>query len=145
MARRKVAVVSMSKIKKAIHGPEFYIQQDLIKFLRVRGWLVERMIGNAFQMGVPDLYCYHPKWAERWVDVKRPGKGYSFTKAQKFKWPVWESFGVGIWILTGADQENYDRLFKPPNWRDYWKPSWGEIPDIDALLDELDREQAEQD
>ncbi len=25
----------------------------------------------------------------------------------------------------------------PPNWRDYWKPSWGDVPDIDGLLDEL--------
>ena len=34
----------------------------------------------------------------------------------------------------------YDKLFAPPNWRDYWKASWGQVPDIDALLDELDRE-----
>lgn len=127
----------MSKIKRPVHGPEFYIQQDLIKFLAARGWLVERMIGNAFQIGIPDIYCHHPKWSYRWIDVKRPGKNYSFTKAQKLKWPVWESFGIGIWILTAANQEQYDKLFAPPNWREFWKASWGDLPDIDALLDEL--------
>jgi hypothetical protein len=70
--------------------------------------------------------------------VKVEGK-YNFTKAQKIKWPVWEKFGVGIWILTGADQENYDKLFQSPNWRDYWKDSW-KTPtqaNIDALLDQI--------
>lgn len=130
----------MGSIRRAKHGPEWYIQQDLIAYLKARRWHVERMIGNAFQLGIPDLFVAHTKWGQRWIDVKRPGKDYSFTKAQKRKWPVWESFGIGIWILTGADQENYDRLFAPPNWRDYWKASWGQIPDVDALLDELDRE-----
>lgn len=37
------------------------------------------MIGNAFQMGVPDLFVAHPKWGQRWIDVKRPGRNYSFT------------------------------------------------------------------
>lgn len=130
----------MTKIRRPAHGPEFFIQRDLVKYLEVRKWLVERMIGNAFQQGIPDLFLYHPKWGYRWVDVKRPGKNYSFTKAQKLKWPVWDSFGVGIWILTAATQEEYDKLFQPPNWKAFWKASWGDIPNIDALLDELDRE-----
>lgn len=96
------------------------------------------MIGNAFQIGIPDLYCFNRQWGERWIDVKVEGR-YSFTRAQKHKWPIWESFGVGIWILTGADQANYDKLFKAPNWRAYWKSSWN-TPDIDRLLDELDQE-----
>jgi hypothetical protein len=123
---------------RAKHGPEYFIQEDLMVFLKARGWLVERMIGNAFQTGIPDLYCRHPKWGERWIDVKNKGR-YSFTKAQKRKWPIWERYGTGIWILTGADQENYDRLFKPPNWRDFVKSSW-KIPtqaEIDAMLDEI--------
>jgi len=128
----------MGNICRALHGEEWHIQQALIAYLKAEGWHVERMIGNAFQTGIPDLFVAHPKWGLRWLDVKRPGKNYSFTKAQKRKWPIWEAFGVGIWILVGANQENYDRLFKAPNWRDYWKESWGQIPDIHALLDELD-------
>jgi hypothetical protein len=122
---------------RARHGPEYGIQKDLIAYLEARGWLVERLIGNAFQLGIPDLFAHHPKWGSRWIDVKVDGK-YSFTKAQKIKWPKWERFGVGIWILTGADQANYDKLFKFPNMRDYWKPSWGELPDIDKLLDAIE-------
>ena len=33
--------------------------------------------------------------------------------------------------------DEYDKLMRPPNWRDYWKPAWGEMPDIDAMLDNL--------
>lgn len=124
------------------HGPEFFIQNDLIDYLRARGWLVERFVGNAFQFGIPDLYAWHPKWGQRWIDVKVEGK-YTFTKQQKRKWPVWERAQLGIWILTGADQKNYDKLFQPPNMRDYWKPSWDKKIDIDALLDELIREDRE--
>jgi hypothetical protein len=94
------------------------------------------MIGNAYQYGIPDLYCYHPRHGERWIDVKNPSS-YSFTREQRVKWPIWESFRCGIWILTAATQEEYDKLFRPPNWRNYWKASWGDVPDIDALLDEM--------
>lgn len=126
----------MSRIRRAKHGPEWFIQRDLIKFLKIRKWRVERMTGNAFQKGIPDLYCFRRDYGERWIDVKAPGK-YTFTKDQKRKWPGWDADGIGIWILTAANQEEYDKLFKPANWRDYWKPSWGEIPDIDDLLDSI--------
>lgn len=126
----------MGRIRIRKHGREWHIQEDLKTFLRARQWHVERMIGNAFQMGIPDLYVFHRKYGERWIDVKVPGK-YTFTREQKIKWPVWDSFNRGIWILTAATQTEYDKLFGPPNWRDYWKPGWG-VPDIDALLDELD-------
>jgi len=131
----------MRKIRQAKHGPEYYIQKDLVTMLRARGWYVERMIGNALQYGIPDIFVAHTKWGQRWIDVKQP-KRYSFTKQQKQKWPVWESFGIGIWILTAATQEEYDKLFKPPNWRDYWKESWT-LPtqaNIDRMLEEWDLE-----
>jgi hypothetical protein len=128
----------MKRIKRPKHGPEWHIQRDLMKFLRERGWLVERTHGNLFQQGFPDLLVAHPKYGQRWIDVKQPKK-YSLTQAQQQKWPVWDHFGVGIWILVAADQENYDRLFQPPNWRDYWKDGYGP-PDIEALLLEIEKE-----
>jgi len=126
------------KIRRLVHGPEWYIRADLVEFLETRGWLVEIFIGNAFQTGVPDLYCYHKKWGERWIDAKQP-KRYTFTKAQRHKWPKWEAAGVGIWILTAATQAEYDKLFKPPNWRSYWKASWKSPTqvDIDKMLGEM--------
>lgn len=130
------------RIRRAKHGPEWHIQRELVRFLRERGWLCERMIGNALQYGIPDLFCHHPRWGSRWIDVKRP-KEFSLTRRQRVKWPVWGRFGCGIWILSAADQQQYDLLFGPPNWRAYWKPRYGEIPDVDALLAEMDKGEAE--
>ena len=120
-------------------GPEWFIRRDIKEFLEIRGWHVEIMVGSAFQTGIPDLYCYHRKYGERWIDAKTPGR-YSFTKAQKFKWPVWERDGIGIWILVAGSQEEYDKLFKPPNWRSYIKKTW-KIPtleEIDTLMAEME-------
>lgn len=122
--------------KRPKRGPEWYIQRDLIEYLQTRSWLVERMIGNAYQVGIPDLFAHHIKWGSRWIDVKVKNR-YTFTPAQKIKWPMWEKHGLGIWILVAANQSEYNKLFGPPNFRDYWKASWDERPDIDAMLDEL--------
>ena len=132
----------MRKICRATHGPEWFIQKDLIRYLVTRGWNVEHTHGNLYQTGFPDLFVAHKKWGTRWIDVKQPKK-YNFTRDQRRKWPIWDSFGIGIWILTAANQDEYDKLFKPPNWKSYWKASWGKVPteaDIDRMLDELERE-----
>lgn len=134
----------MGNIRSNYSRPETKIRDSLVEYLVPRGWLVEITHGNAYQTGFPDLLLAHPKWGQRWVDVKVRGK-YSFTKAQKLKWPLWEQHGIGIWILVEATQEEYDKLFGPPNWRKYWKKSWGELPDIDALIEELRRQKPNQD
>jgi len=125
----------MGDIIKPKHGPEWHIQQRLVQVLVDRGWLVEVMHGNAFQRGIPDLYLFERERGFRWVDVKNPKK-YTFTKAQRIKWPIWDRAGLGIWILTGSTQSEYDKLFQPPNWKDYWKSSW-EMPteeELDAAI-----------
>jgi hypothetical protein len=118
------------------HGPEYGIQKEIVKFLRTHGWLVERMVGGAFQSGIPDLYIAHPKYGQRWLECKNPDE-YNFTKAQKYKFPIWAAMGIGIWILVAATEAEYDKLFKEPNWECYWKKTWVK-PDIDAILEELD-------
>ena len=128
----------MGDIIKPKHGPEWHIQKALCDFLRTRGWTVEEMHGNAFQRGIPDLYLFKRDIGHRWVDVKQP-KRYSFTKAQRIKWPAWDRAGIGIWILTAATQIEYDKLFASPNWLEFWKPSWA-MPteaEMDALLDTI--------
>ena len=122
-------------------GNEWRIQRDLISYLKDRDWLVERLTGNAYQKGIPDLYIYRRDWGERWIDVKDP-KRYSFTPAQREKWPIWSNAGVGIWILTAATQAEYDKLFKPPNWKDYWKKSWDKL-NVNAIIEELGRGEQE--
>jgi hypothetical protein len=134
------------KIIKKKHGPEWFIQKALIEYLQVRGWYVKVMHGNAFQSGVPDLYVNHPQKGPRWIDCKTP-KNYTFTKAQRREWPIMDHFGIGIWILTAANQEQYDKLFALPNWKDYWKASWAmpTIADIDVMLQEMWDEEEEED
>lgn len=134
----------MDPIKFRGKGPEAVIQKNFIAYLKQRGWLVERMIGNQLQKGIPDIYIYHHEHGARWVDLKNP-VDYEFTSAQKWKWPIWESHGVGIWIITGWTDEEYDKLFAEPNWRDYWKPRYDEDrleleQDLQELFDEFEEE-----
>lgn len=116
---------------------ELKIRTDLREFLEIRGWLVIIMVGNRFQSGVPDLYCFHPVYKERWIDTKVAGR-YEFTKAQIKKWPIWSAHGVGIWIITEATDDEYKKLFESPNWKKYWKSKYGDVPDIDKLLGEIE-------
>jgi hypothetical protein len=125
-------------VRERSERPEYKIQCAFVAYLEARGWLVERIVGMAFQSGLPDLFVAHPKWGQRWVEIKNPER-YSFTKRQKQKWPKWEAKGIGIWIVTSADQAGYDVLFGPPNWRQFVKSGW-HIPtlsEIDDLLDEI--------
>jgi len=129
--------MSQRRLRRKRHGPEYQIQKDLINFLKDRNWWVERTHGNLYQMGFPDLYVGHLKFGQRWIDVKNP-VAWEFTKAQCQKWPIWDQFNIGIWIITAASEEEYDKLFTSPNWRDYWKPRYDEyLISVDMLLDEL--------
>jgi hypothetical protein len=130
-------------------GPEAIIQRDFIAFVKERGWHVERMIGNALQKGIPDIYIMHPEFGGRWIDLKNP-HDYEFTRAQRIKWPIWEEYGQPIWIITGATEEEYSKLFRPPNWREYWKPKYDEemaelAEDLQWLFDEFNRENEDED
>lgn len=126
-------------VKKPVFrsNPEARIQRALIAFLGARGWFVRSTHGNAYQSGFPDLFVSHPQYGYRWIDVKNPAR-YRYTQAQIIEWPKWEAGGVGIWILFAADENNYSRLFKPPNFREYWKPAYDKklIP-IKKILEEL--------
>ncbi|MFA5758552.1 MAG: hypothetical protein WC942_04220 [Clostridia bacterium] len=102
------------------HGPEYKIQQDVINFLRVRGWFVKVIHGSTFQTGLPDLYIAKRTYGSRWVEIKNP-KAYRFTPAQLEVFPRLSSEGIGIWIITAATEDEYLKLFKPPNWWEYLK------------------------
>ncbi len=119
------------------HGPEYGIQNEVIAYLIQRGWHTERIIGNAFQRGLPDLYAGHKKWGQRWIEIKNETR-YEFTKAQRHKFPILDSFNIGIWVLVAATEEEYDKLFQPPNWKEYWKTRYGDI-NLDELLEELNQ------
>lgn len=102
-------------IVNTTRGPERVIQDALILFLRERGWVVKETHGNMYQSGLPDLYIAHKSYGSRWVEVKNP-LAYSFTPAQMEFFPQLASVGIGVWILTAAEEYEYRKLFKPCNW-----------------------------
>lgn len=120
--------------------PETILRNDGYKLLRTKGWWPETLFNNAFQKGIPDSFIFHREHGFRWIDWKI-SSNYSFTKAQRQKWPLWEAAGIGIWILTAATEDEYQKLFEPPNWRAYWKPSFDRKPrELLAVWEGLVRE-----
>ena len=88
-------------------------EKELRAYMHEQGWHTEKTHGNAFQEGFPDLYCMHPKFGTRWVEMKRPEDG-RLKASQIKKFSLWQAHGVGVWILTGP--KDYKKLWDPPNW-----------------------------
>jgi len=108
------------KVRNFADGPEAKIQREITEYLKIRDWLVKPTIGNLFQSGFPDLFCAHRMKGARWIEVKLPDmKGSRFTPAQLSWFPQFSAAGVGIWILTGANEAEYAKLFSAPNWMMY--------------------------
>lgn len=95
--------------------PETLLQNEIIKLLRNKEWYVRQTHGNMFSSGWPDLYAAHLRYGTRWIEVKMP-ENYAFTAAQLDDFPEFAAKGVGIWIIQRATDEEYSKLFKPPNW-----------------------------
>jgi len=103
---------------RATKGPEEIIQEEICKFLRIRGWFVKETHGNMYQSGFPDLRAAHPDYGTRWIEVKNP-KHYVFTAAQLRDFPLMCAHRDFIWIMTAATEDEYAKLFKPCNWMMY--------------------------
>jgi len=98
-------------------GPEAKVVAALRIFLTGKGWYVKVMHGNKFQSGFPDLFCCHPNVGIRLIEVKDPlRKGEPFTGAQLHDFPLISAHGGPIWVLTGANETEYAKLFEPENW-----------------------------
>ncbi|MFW9878781.1 MAG: hypothetical protein ACFFG0_37355 [Candidatus Thorarchaeota archaeon] len=100
------------------HGPEYEIQQKIKKYLEDRGWFVVIITASLYLKGMPDLYATHRIYRGKWIEVKQ-GEKWKFTKEQKEKFPELLGKGTPIWIMFGADKQNYDLLFEPCN-APYW-------------------------
>ena len=100
-------------------GPEAKIQKAIITMLRGHEWFVRVMHGNLYQTGFPDLFASHRSYGIRLIEVKNPVK-YSFTPAQLETFPMFAANGAGIWILVAATEDEYKKLFRPPNWYHYF-------------------------
>ena len=95
--------------------PESVLQDQIVKFLKMRDWYCKETHGNMYQSGFPDIYACHKRYGARWIEVKMP-TGYSFTPAQIDTFPEFAAKGIGVWILTAATEYQYNLLFGPPNW-----------------------------
>lgn len=93
-------------------GPEAKIQANIVKMLRFYEWFVMVTHGNMYQSGFPDLYATHSRYGARWIEVKLPEmKGSHFTPAQLDTFPKLEANGALVWVLTGATESEYKKLF----------------------------------
>jgi hypothetical protein len=108
---------------KSKRGPEWIIQQAIIKKLRGLEWFVKPTHGNMYQSGFPDLFAAHLSYGSRWIEVKNP-VSFKFTPAQLQDFPRFSAVQCGIWILVSDSEEEYKKLFSPPNWHTYFA-IWG--------------------
>lgn len=108
---------------------ESVIQKDIVKFLTLRGWLVHETNMNHMEQGWPDLNAMHPKYGVRFIDVKRKER-WIITPAQQQDWPMMHQFGFGPYIMTGANEAEYQKLFGPPNYMDYFSFTGDNTRDI---------------
>lgn len=119
--------------------PEARLQDKIVSFLEDRGWLVEETHGNAFQRGIPDLFCWNQQLGFfRWIDVKRRER-HEYTQHQCQTWTHWEKHGLGVWIMMEPTDEEYAKLFEPPNFRVYWKPRYDKylLTPVEVLVEEF--------
>ena len=100
---------------KGKQGPEYKIQQAIIKYLEDRGWLVRVLNAGLYNVGLPDLLIMRKIEGIKFVEVKTPVKNVKFTAAQWKYYPQYCANGGPVYILTGADHENYMRLFGKSN------------------------------
>ena len=103
------------KTFRSKRGPEAKIQDAIINMLRMKGWYVMKTHGSMYQSGFPDLYATNTKYGARWIEVKNKDH-YSFTPAQCDCFPKLSANGTRIWILVGATESEYNKLFGPENW-----------------------------
>lgn len=101
-------------------GPEFEIQQRVIKRLEREGWFVRELYGSLFQTGLPDLLAGKKGFGQRYIEIKNP-LNYKFQGSQLEVFPRFMSEGVGIWILVDDTDIEFQKLLGPPNWTEYLK------------------------
>lgn len=102
------------------NNPEFHVRAAVIRMLESRKWYVKICHSSMYSSGFPDLYCTHLKHGPRWVEVKLPNmQGSRFTAAQLKEFPLLSANGTPIWILTGATESEYKKLFMPENLMEY--------------------------
>ena len=65
-------------------SPEKHIRTQIVNYLRLREWIIMLTHGNRYQKGFPDLYCIHPSYGQRWVEIKISHTRSKLTAAQNW-------------------------------------------------------------
>ena len=97
--------------------PEGVGQDGLVRYMRARGWWCKKIHGGKFQSGLPDLYCCHPQYGQRWIEMKAPGGKLRSSQVQNFG--EMKRHGVDVFVLES--EKHYGRLFKNANWMEYMR------------------------
>jgi hypothetical protein len=113
-----------AKQPKIKNGPEWQIQQAIMKKLFSLGWHVEHLHASVYLTGLPDLFatrmCANKVGIQRFIEVKDPKRrGNIFTPAQLKKFPILCKNGSPVWVLTSDSDDEIAKLFKPYNWYVY--------------------------
>ena len=90
-------------------------EKQLRDWMFIKGWHTIKLHGSTFQSGLPDLYCMHKLYGQRWIEVKTPTGVLSMKQCEQFL--KWWQHGVHVYILTGVS--DYNKLFAPSdlnNW-----------------------------
>lgn len=88
------------------------VYEPLRRKLQYEGWFVQKIHGNEFQSGLPDVYAYHRKYGQRWIELKT--KTGRLSQRQITKFAEMNRHGLKVWLLRGP--EEYDLLFSEPKW-----------------------------
>jgi hypothetical protein len=107
----------MSKLFVRHARTEEKIQAEITLYLQRREWVVKSTFGTPYSYGWPDLYAAHKEYGPRWIEVKTPVG--NLRETQVIFITDFALTGVGVWVLKADTPEEYAKLFKPPNWKDY--------------------------
>jgi hypothetical protein len=95
--------------------------------LLIKGWYCKETHGNMYQSGFPDIFACHSSYRQRWIEVKCP-TGSRLEASQLECFPKLCANGSGVWILSAANDWEYNKLFGPPNWVEYIMHHKGQNP-----------------
>lgn len=91
--------------------PEQSLSDKIRARLEKKGWITEKLFGNALQKGLPDLLCTHKNYGVRFIETKN---SVAFTKAQKKKFPLLQNNGLNIYIITPENEKDLFKIIMRP-------------------------------
>lgn len=96
-------------------APEAEGAKRLRKLMHAHRWHTEKLHGNRYQSGLPDLMAFHIKHGFRFIETKAEASHGKLSVRQVVKFTLLEKHGAHIWVCR--DERDYYVLFKEPNWR----------------------------